>query len=73
MKKKLQFEKLLPNVFSAVILNIFSVTSAISLAALIFSGELAEYLPTGVGILLIEKNSSELCSGESQFPGISLL
>lgn len=46
-------EILLPNFTAAAILAIMNVTTAISIAALVFSGPLAPYLPTGIGLLLV--------------------
>lgn len=44
---------LIPNLTAAVILAIMSITTEISVAALVFSGPLAPYLPTGIGMFLI--------------------
>ena len=41
---------LIPNLTAAVILAIMSITTEISVAALVFSGPLAPYLPTGIGM-----------------------
>ncbi|KAA3632763.1 MAG: STAS domain-containing protein [Proteobacteria bacterium] len=44
---------LLPNLTAAVLLAVVKLTTAISLGALVFSGSLAPYLPTGIGLFLV--------------------
>ncbi|HIB78776.1 MAG TPA: SulP family inorganic anion transporter, partial [Candidatus Marinimicrobia bacterium] len=46
-------ENLLPSLISGTINGIIFIVSAMSLAALIFTGPLAAYLPQGIGILLV--------------------
>ena len=46
-------EILLPNLTAAAILAIMSITTEISVAALVFSGPLAPFLPTGIGLFLV--------------------
>ncbi len=44
---------LLPNATAAALLAVMNVTTAISVAALVFSGPLSPYLSTGIGLFLI--------------------
>ena len=44
---------LLPNLVSGLFLGALNITMAISLAALIFSGDIVNHLPAGVGVVLI--------------------
>jgi len=46
-------ENLLPSLIAGTINGIIFIVSAMSLAALIFTGPLAAYLPQGIGILLV--------------------
>ena len=46
-------ENLLPSLISGTINGIIFIVSAMSLAALIFTGPLVAYLPQGIGILLV--------------------
>ncbi len=46
-------EILLPNITAAAILAIMNITTEISVAALVFSGPLAPYLSTGIGLFLV--------------------
>ena len=43
----------LQNLTAGIILAIMAITTEISLAALVFSGPLAEYLPMGIGLFLV--------------------
>jgi sulfate permease, SulP family len=43
----------LPNIFSGLISGLVALTYSLSLAALVFSGSLASYLPQGVNVVLI--------------------
>lgn len=44
---------LLPNVVAAAVMAVMNVTTAISIGALVFSGSLAPYLTTGIGLYLV--------------------
>ena len=46
-------ENLLPSFIAGTINGIIFIVSAMSLAALIFTGPLAAYLPQGIGLLLV--------------------
>ncbi|MGD9146870.1 MAG: SulP family inorganic anion transporter [Anaerolineae bacterium] len=47
------YERLLPDLTSGVLIGITEIIFALSLASLIFSGELAVYLPHGIGMALV--------------------
>jgi len=49
----LSTDNLFPNLVAATLLAVVKLTSAISLGALVFSGALAPYLPTGIGLFLV--------------------
>ena len=44
---------LLPNITAAAILAVMNITTAISVAALVFSSSLAPFLSTGIGLNLV--------------------
>ena len=44
---------LLPNIVAAAVITVMNVTTAISIGALVFSGSLAPYLSTGIGLYLV--------------------
>ncbi len=44
--------RLIPNLMAGIVVGIIVVIVSISLATLIFSGELAQYLPDGIGLVL---------------------
>ena len=44
---------LLPNLASGLVFGLLNIAYAVSLAAFIFSGGISEYLPAGVGVVLI--------------------
>lgn len=50
---RLQLHDLLPNVFAGTISGLITLIYSISYAALVFSGNLAEYLPLGISCALI--------------------
>lgn len=45
--------RVLPNIFAGAISGTLIVTFAITLAALVFNGDAARYLPAGIGIMLV--------------------
>ena len=49
---ELRPERLVPNVATGLILGILEVTVAISFAALIFGGELSQFVSGGIGYML---------------------
>ena len=53
MKKEYSVSDLLPDVVSGFVNAIVSIVFAMAFAAVIFTGSLAEYLPQGIGILLL--------------------
>ena len=53
MKKTYSISDLLPDIVAGVVNAIISIIFAMAFAAVIFSGSLSEYLPQGIGILLI--------------------
>lgn len=62
---------LLPEIISPAVLGILNVTYAISLAALIFSGNLSAHLVTGVGIMLVTTTTGALLVAlGSSLPGV---
>lgn len=62
---------LLPEIIPSVVLGILNVTYAISLAALIFSGNLAVHLTSGVGIMLLTLTVGALLVAlGSSLPGV---
>lgn len=46
-------QRLLPSLTAGVVIGVLNVTIAVSFAALIFSGPLAPYLSTGIGMMLV--------------------
>lgn len=62
---------LFPNLLSGLILSFLNITYAISLAAFIFSGNIANYFPTGAGILLVATAvSAFIVAVGSSIPGV---
>jgi len=53
LQNELKSERLLPGLTSGVLMGFTEVIFALSLGSLIFSGELAPYLPYGIGIALV--------------------
>ncbi|MDX2216754.1 MAG: SulP family inorganic anion transporter [Oculatellaceae cyanobacterium bins.114] len=50
---RLKFRDLLPNIFAGTISGLVTLIYSISYAALVFSGDLAEYIPLGISCALI--------------------
>jgi SulP family sulfate permease len=53
LQDEFRSERLLPNLTSGVLFGVTEVIFALSLGSLVFSGELAPYLPYGMGVALV--------------------
>lgn len=53
LQQEFRPNRLLPNLSTGLILGILNIPLLISFAALIFSGELSSYLPSGIGFILL--------------------
>ncbi len=64
-----RFSSLVPDIIAGTINGIIIIVSAMALAALVFTGPLAEFLPQGIGILLVGSLIFALFSAfTSKFP-----
>ncbi|MBN2304091.1 MAG: SulP family inorganic anion transporter, partial [Anaerolineae bacterium] len=71
LRAELRADRLLPAVIAGVLLGFIEVIVAISLGSLVFSGDLALYLPRGIGIALITSVVSMLVIAlRTSAPGI---
>lgn len=62
--------QLLPSLVAGLVVGVLAVVTAISYAALIFSGDLARYVPAGIGIALFSAGTvSVIVALTSSFPG----
>ena len=52
-RDEFQSERLLPDLISGLLMGVSEIMFALSLGSLIFSGELAPYLPHGIGVALV--------------------
>ncbi len=50
--EEFELSRFIPNLMAGFVVGIIVVIVSISLATLIFSGELAQYLPAGIGLVL---------------------
>lgn len=65
------YEDYLSNLIAGFILSVTGVSASISFAAMIFSGDLSEYLPIGIGIALFSTIVTSIIVGlKSSFPGM---
>jgi SulP family sulfate permease len=53
LQDRFEYERLLPDLTSGVLIGVTEIIFALSLGSLIFSGELAAYLPYGIGMALL--------------------
>ncbi len=53
MSNKSSFSDIIPSIIAGSVNGIIFIISAMALSALIFSGELAPYLPQGIGMVLV--------------------
>ncbi|MFC1628130.1 SLC26A/SulP transporter family protein [Gemmatimonadota bacterium] len=66
-----QLRALLPNLVSGVFIGTLNIAMAISLAALIFAGDLVDHLPAGAGVVLIAFSLTGLIIAiGSSLPGV---
>jgi len=71
LKAELQPERLWPGLTSGVLMGITEVMFALSLGSLIFSGDMARYLPYGIGAALFTSAAMMICiSLLSSVPGV---
>ena len=71
LQDEFQSEKLLPGLSLGVVMGIKEIIFALSVGSLIFSGELAPYLPYGIGIALVTQVITLICiSLSSSIPGV---
>ena len=69
MVSKSKFSSVIPDIIAGTVNGIIIIVSAMALAALVFTGPLAEFLPQGIGILLVGSLIFALFSAfTSKFP-----
>lgn len=70
-RKEFHPRRLLRSLTAGLVVGVLTVISCVSFAALIFSGNLSEYLPTGIGFTLFTATVvGAIAALMSSYPGI---